>query len=65
MEEAMDQQAAALKACLISPNEADRNCEPANIVDSLFAIARAVERLASAVEHVADDVYNCSLEDKS
>ena len=30
----------ALKAALISPNEPDRDGEPSNIVDGLFAIAR-------------------------
>ncbi len=40
----------AIRACLISPNEHDSNLEPANIVDGLFAIARAVNRLAAAVE---------------
>jgi len=40
----------AIAAGLISPNEADRNGEPANVVDGLFAIARAVHRLADTVE---------------
>ena len=42
--------ASAIRACLISPNEHDANLEPANIVDGLFAIARAISRLAVAVE---------------
>ena len=42
--------AAALKAIGISPNEADRNLEPANVVDGLFAIARAMEKVASAID---------------
>ena len=46
----MKEIAQALKATLISPNECDRNLEPANVVDGLFAIARAIERLAVAVE---------------
>jgi len=33
-----------------SPNESDRNLEQANVVDGLFAIARAITRLAVAVE---------------
>jgi hypothetical protein len=37
------QMASALKAALISPNEPDRGGEPANIVDGLFAIARAID----------------------
>ena len=41
-----------LRDNLISPNEADSNGEPANIVDGLFAIARAIERLAEAAERV-------------
>jgi hypothetical protein len=45
-----DATAEALVATLISPNEADRNLEPANVVDGLFAIARAIQRLARAVE---------------
>lgn len=39
----------ALRDCLISPNEMDRNMESANVVDGLFAIARAIDRLATAV----------------
>jgi hypothetical protein len=52
MEDKMDRQGEALKACLMSPNEADRNGEVANVVDGLFAIARAIHRLAKAVETV-------------
>jgi hypothetical protein len=33
--------AEAIRATLISPNESDRNLEAANVVDGLFAIARA------------------------
>ena len=40
----------ALRDTLISPNECDLNCEAANVVDALFAIARRVGRLAEAVE---------------
>jgi hypothetical protein len=44
--------AEALHAVLVSPNEADSNLEPANVVDGLFAIARAIRALAHAVgEH--------------
>ena len=39
----------AIRFTLISPNEADANSEPSNVVDGLFAIARALDRLADAV----------------
>jgi len=39
----------AVAAVLVSPNEADSNGEPANVVDGLFAIARAIDRLADAI----------------
>jgi len=42
--------AEAIRATLISPNESDRNLEAANVVDGLFAIARALERVADAIE---------------
>jgi hypothetical protein len=41
---------AALQSTLISPNEADSNSEPANVVDGLFVIARAIEHLADAIQ---------------
>lgn len=44
--------AAALRDTLISPNESDRNMEPANIVDGLFAIARGLDRVATAIERL-------------
>jgi hypothetical protein len=47
---ATDETADALREVLISPNELDRNYEPANVVDDLFAIARALHRLADVVE---------------
>jgi len=40
--------AGALKTALISPNEPDRAGEPSNIVDGLFAIARAIDGLTSS-----------------
>ena len=40
---------AALLECLISPNEADSNLEPANVVDGLYAIARALHAVAEAI----------------
>lgn len=42
--------ARALHETLISPNESDANLEPANVVDGLFAIARAIYRLAECFE---------------
>lgn len=38
----------AIRDSLISPNETDRNLEDANVVDGLFAVARAINRLADA-----------------
>lgn len=48
-----DLTAKALGASFISPNEADSNGESANVVDGLFAIARAIDRLAAAVTAAA------------
>lgn len=42
----------AIESTLISPNESDSNGECANVVDGLFRIARAIDRLASAVQGV-------------
>ena len=39
-----------LQFALVSPSECDRNLEAANVVDGLYMIARAIERLAEAVE---------------
>lgn len=39
----------ALRDSLISENETDSNLEPANVVDGLFAIARAIDRLSLAI----------------
>jgi len=47
-----DPPAAAIAAGLISPNEADANGEPANVVDGLFAIARAIGELTAAIRDV-------------
>lgn len=41
-----------LRDCLISPNEADSNLEPANVVDGLYAIARALRAVAKAIEEL-------------
>ena len=40
----------ALTHTLVSPNVMDSNLEPANVVDVLFAISQAINRLAKAVE---------------
>src|SRR5262245_42279496 len=42
--------AKALRETLISPNECDANLEPANVVDGLFAIARALQAVSKAIE---------------
>lgn len=41
--------ATAIRETLTSPNEADRNLEPANTVDGLFEISRAVRHAARAI----------------
>jgi hypothetical protein len=41
-------------AWLTSPNEGDRNGEPANMVDGLFAVARALDRVADAIRGEPD-----------
>lgn len=41
--------AAVLQSVLETPNECDSNFEPANVVDGLYRIARAIDRLADAV----------------
>jgi hypothetical protein len=38
----------AILNALVSPNELDRNAEAANVVDGIFALARAVGRIAPA-----------------
>ena len=55
----------------VSPNESDRNGEPANVVDGLFAISRALKDVAKAIDQMniasavleagdrnADAIYN-------
>ena len=42
--------AQALMDGLISANEMDSNWEPANVVDGLFAIARALDRIGKRLE---------------
>ena len=50
METEKEKIANALRAVLISPNELDSNWENANVVDGLFAIARALRRIAQSLE---------------
>jgi len=40
----------ALSDVFVSPNEMDSNMEAANIVDGLFAIARALNRIGKCLE---------------
>jgi hypothetical protein len=44
--------ALALTHALISTSEADRIGEPANLVDAVFALSRALDRLA---DKISDD----------
>ena len=46
----------ALESCLISPNESNSNLEKANVVDGLFAIARAIDNVASALREIDDSL---------
>lgn len=43
----------SIRRCFISPNENDRNLEPANVVDALMAIARAINNVADKLELIA------------
>jgi hypothetical protein len=43
-----------LLECFISPNENDRNCEAANVVDGLFIVGRALYAVAKAIDKLAD-----------
>jgi len=47
---AADQIAQAIRDVLVSPNESDSNLEAANVVDGLFAIARALHDIAAEIE---------------
>jgi hypothetical protein len=47
--------AQALQAVLVSPNEMDNNMEQANVVDGLFAIARAIDHVARALIALRED----------
>jgi hypothetical protein len=56
--------AEAIEKTLVSPHEHDRNLEAANVVDGLFAIARAIDgadlstasfrEIAKALNRIAD-----------
>lgn len=50
MEEELGEIAKVLQGVFISPNELDRNLEDANVVDGLFAIARALNRIGKSLE---------------
>ena len=50
METEKEKIANALRAVLISPNELDSNWENANVVDGLFAIAGALDRIGKRLE---------------
>lgn len=47
-----EREAEALWGTLQSPNESDSNGEPANVVDGLYSISRAIHHLARAIEGV-------------
>ena len=53
----------AIRDTLMSPNESDANFEPANVVDGLFAIARAIDRLAAAIAGDIDEPGDRALSD--
>jgi hypothetical protein len=50
--------AEAIREALITPNECDSNGEAAGPTDGLFALARAVQRLAEATEGLATATEN-------
>jgi hypothetical protein len=50
---ALEDIGSALKQTLISPNCFDSNLEAANVVDGLYAIARAIQALALAIDNLA------------
>ena len=43
---------ASIREAFISPNENDRNREPANVVDGLFAISRSIRYLADTIKEI-------------
>lgn len=44
--------AKAIRDALISPNEYDSNGETANVVDGLFALARAIRKLTETIQEM-------------
>jgi len=46
----MEDLTTALETAFVSPNECDSNMEAANVVDGLFAIARAISSLAESMK---------------
>lgn len=51
-EHEVNQISQAIYHVLESPNECDRNLEPANVVDGLFAIARSLVGVAAAIDRL-------------
>jgi hypothetical protein len=50
-----DDVAEAIFGTLMSPNEADRNLEAANVVDGLYEISRALHHIARAIESLGNN----------
>lgn len=44
----------SINECLISHHEHDRKGESANVVDALFAIARALDNIAATITRTAE-----------
>lgn len=49
--------ASAIESCFISPNECDSNLESANVVDGLFAIARAISDLSKSIDKLSYETF--------
>jgi len=50
---AINDAAEVLARNLVSPNCADSNLEPANVVDGLYRIAGSLQQVASALEKIS------------
>lgn len=50
----MDKLIKAIDRNFTSPNEMDSNLEQANIVDGLFVVARAIEKLTNVIKQNND-----------
>ena len=61
MSEKQGDTARAIWGTLQSPNELDSNLEPANVVDGLFAIARALDRVARAIDRLGTNDASTSM----